>query len=138
MIINIRKALNDHEIGKADIAQDYRDAGGSQALIGGKNYFTAIQEFERDNPIVSPELTQQIQNVSGNMDPANSLEALANAEAAFEAATDQYDTFEDYLTNSGMDMWEQIRVRGAQAYRDTMYADRDAILRGSTVRGARN
>ena len=138
LIINIRKALNDHEIGKADIAQDYRDAGGSQALIGGKNYFTAIQEFERDNPIVSPELTQQIQNVSGNMDPANSLEALANAEAAFEAATDQYDTFEDYLTNSGMDMWEQIRVRGAQAYRDTMYADRDAILRGSTVRGARN
>ncbi len=84
------------------------------------------------------QLTQQIQNVSGNMDPANSLEALANAEAAFEAATDQYDTFEDYLTNSGMDMWEQIRVRGAQAYRDTMYADRDAIQRGSTLRGPAN
>ena len=138
LIINIRKALNDYEIGKADIAQAYRDAGGSQALIGGKNYFTAIQEFERDNPIVTPELREQIQNVSENIDPADSLEALENAEEAFEAASEQYEDFEDFLTNSGMDMWEQIKIRGAQAYRDAMYADRDAIQRGSTVRRTGN
>ncbi len=113
LIIDIRKSINDHKIGLGDISRQYQKAGGSNAIIDGKDFFAAIEEFEQNNPPVSDELRERISAISEGPESSSALAALEAAEEAYESGTVAAATFADYVNS--LPMWEQIAVRGGQA-----------------------
>ena len=134
-LIEINRALNGYDIATADIINQHVDAGGLRTRIEGQTLDERLDEYERNNPIISQALLNQIQSTANSADITNALTNAENAwaETINPATQEAFTSLEDYI--SSLPTWEQTKLRVAQSMRQRIYADADAIYAGSTPRG---